>query len=89
VDRKLPYEQWFLLPAKQALGSNGRKRERARERETRVSPSRAPVFSCAHYFQAPPATQAIYLLDRINCFSAGREILTCTFIIVEAQESET
>ena len=26
-------------------------------RETRVSPSRAPVFSCAHYFQAP-ATQA-------------------------------
>ena len=24
----------------------------------RVSPSRAPVFSCAHYFQAP-ATQAI------------------------------
>ena len=38
-----------------------RKRERARARKTRdgprVSPSRAPVFSCAHYFQAP-ATQA-------------------------------
>ena len=34
-------------PAQQALGSSGRKRERARARETRVSPSRAPVFSCA------------------------------------------
>ena len=51
-------------PAQQALASSGRKRERARARETRedylsprVSPSRAPVFSCAHYFQAP-ATQA-------------------------------
>ena len=36
-------------------------RENGRARETRVSrvsPSRAPVFSCAHYFQAP-ATQAI------------------------------
>ena len=49
------------------LGSGGRKAggvggERARWRETRslslrVSPSRAPVFSFAHYFQAP-ATQA-------------------------------
>ena len=36
----------------QALGSSGRKRERARARETRE-----PIFSCAHYFQAP-ATQA-------------------------------
>ena len=44
-------------PAQKALGSSGRKRERARARETRVSPSRAPFFSCAHYFQAP-ATQA-------------------------------
>ena len=34
------------------FGVWGRKRERAR-----VSPSRAPVFSCAHYFSAP-ATQA-------------------------------
>ena len=32
-----------------------RERERARARETRKGP---PVFSCAHYFQAP-ATQAI------------------------------
>ena len=62
-------------------------RENRRARETRVSP-RAPVFSCAHYFQAP-ATQAIYLLGRINCFSVGRGILTCTFIIVKAQGSET
>ena len=34
-----------------ALGSSGRKRERTRARETRVSPSCAPVFSCTHYFQ--------------------------------------
>ena len=50
-------------PAWQALGSSGRKRERARERETRVSrvsPSRAPVFSCALYFQAPLLPSACY-----------------------------
>ena len=43
----------------EAPGSSGRKRERARARETRprVSPSLARVFSCAHYFHAP-ATQA-------------------------------
>ena len=35
-----------------------KERTGAREGDTRgVSPSRAPVFSCAHYFQAP-ATQA-------------------------------
>ena len=34
-----------------------RENGRARGRHPRVSPSRAPVFSCAHYFQAP-ATQA-------------------------------
>ena len=49
------------------LGSSGHKKKRAREKETRegkgssltrrVSPSRAPVLSFAHYFQAP-ATQA-------------------------------
>ena len=44
-------------PAWQVLGSSGRKRERAHARETRVSPSRAPVFFCVHYFQVP-ATQA-------------------------------
>ena len=33
------------------------KKERTRERGTRVSPSRALVLSCAHYYQAP-ATQA-------------------------------
>jgi len=33
------------------------KKEGVRERETRVTPSRALVLSCAHYFQAP-ATQA-------------------------------
>ena len=30
---------------------------RAREKETRMSPSRAPLLSFPHYFQAP-ATQA-------------------------------
>ena len=44
--------------AQQALGSSGRKRERARARETRVSPSRAPVSSCAHYFQAPASRKS-------------------------------
>ena len=34
-----------------------REKGRARGRHPRVSPSRAPVFSCAHYFQAS-ATQA-------------------------------
>ena len=52
-------------PAQQALGSSGRKRERARARETRVSPSRAPVFSCAHQLQAP-ATQAKGKEFRLN-----------------------
>ena len=31
----------------------------------RVSPSRAPVFSCAHYLQAP-ATQAMWYLCQIS-----------------------
>ena len=34
----------------------------------RVSPSRAPVFSCAHYFQAP-ATQATKHLASVACCS--------------------
>ena len=34
----------------------------------RVSPSRAPVFSCAHYFQAP-ATQATKHLASVACSS--------------------
>ena len=51
-----------------ALGSSGRKRERAR-----VSPSRAPVFSCAHYFQAP-AMQATPLV--FSRTFRGREAMT-------------
>ena len=49
--------------AQQALGSGGHKKKRAREKETRerrgssltprVSPSRAPVLSFTHHFQAP------------------------------------
>ena len=48
--------KWGLV-ACVALGSRGHKKKRAREKETRegVSPSRAPVFSFAHYFQASAA----------------------------------
>ena len=38
------------------------KKERARERGTRVSPSRALVLSCAHYYQAPAAQATVRLL---------------------------
>ena len=47
-----------ILTPTQALESSGRKKEQERARETlegchcRVSPSRAPVFSCAHYSSA-------------------------------------
>ena len=40
------------------LGTSRRKKEQALSRETHVSPSSAPVLSCAHYFQEA-ATQAI------------------------------
>ena len=46
-------------------GENGRARVRHAGGE---SPSRAPVFSCAHYFQAP-ATQARCLYDCCNFVS--------------------
>ena len=46
-----------------ALGSSWHKKKRAREKETRVSLSRAPVLSFAHYFQAP-ATQATFSEER-------------------------
>ena len=59
----------FLLPLSTSLPHSprcrrlevvGTRKKRAREKETRdtpgVSPSRAPVLSFAHYFQAP-ATQ--------------------------------
>ena len=45
------------LRSRRLDGSSGRKKEREREREPCVSPSRAPVIFCAHYFQAR-ATQA-------------------------------
>ena len=57
----------FCANVKMSLSSNWAKitslrsrrleKKRAREKETRESPSRAPVLSFAHYFQAP-ATQA-------------------------------
>ena len=37
------------------LEVSGRKKELARARETRVSPSRAPVLSCAHYLKRESA----------------------------------
>ena len=40
-------------------------RENGRARGRHVSPSRAPVFSCAHHFQAP-ATQATGMVLRRN-----------------------
>ena len=40
------------LRSRRLNGSSGRKKERERERETRVSPSRAPVLFCAHYFHS-------------------------------------
>ena len=44
----------------EVVGERENERARGRHARGRVSPSRAPVFSCAHYFQAP-ATQAIQL----------------------------
>ena len=43
----------------EVVGTSGHKKRRAREKETRESPSRAPVLSFARYFQAP-ATQASF-----------------------------
>ena len=52
---------------------SGRKKEQAHERETRegtrVSPSCAPVFSCAHYFHAP-ATQANKMVTNCDSFKS-------------------
>ena len=48
-----------------ALGSSWHKKKRAREKETSVSLSRAPVLSFAHYFQAP-ATQATSVMAKMG-----------------------
>ena len=68
----------FVRISLRALGSSGRKRGRARARETRegwqsslsprVSPFRAPVFSCAHYFQAPATRAILVYICRGNVF---------------------
>ena len=52
-------------PAQQALGTSGRRKKRAREKETLP---RAPVLSFAHYFQAP-ATQATFSSTSFPTFS--------------------
>ena len=59
------------------MGAHGRKKEQARARETRegtyVSPSRARIFSCGHFFLAP-ATQAMY----VSCRHASGIVRTAT-----------
>ena len=57
----------LTYPARQALGTNGRKRDRAREGNTRgesVSFTR-PVLSCVHYFEAP-AMQATLMEQNVE-----------------------
>ena len=61
----------FGLPDLTSSGSSGRKRERARVRETRVSPSRAPIFSCAHYFQAPSTQATVEVVCLASCPNAN------------------
>ena len=46
----------------------------------RVSPSRAPIFSCAHYFQAP-ATQANLILTRFVYLQNNPDIVSLTLRI--------
>ena len=74
--KKEPYERLTL-----GERENGRARRR---HAPLASPSRAPVFSCAHYFQAP-ATQAswhltssisVYLFPN-HCFCFGSSTGTC------------
>ena len=51
------FSSLFSLRSRRLEVAGERENGRARGRHARVSPSRAPVFSCGHYFQAP-ATQA-------------------------------
>ena len=54
----------------------GTKKQRAREKETRVSPSRAPVLSFARYFQAP-ATQARKITSSAGKRWGGADLENC------------
>ena len=76
-----PFYQRPTQPALQALGSSGHEKKRAREKETRdtprVSPSRAPVLSFAHYFQAP-ATQPPSHRDVLG--ASWRVLASSTFV---------
>ena len=59
----------FSLRSRRLEIGGGRENERAR-RETRASPSRALVFSCANYFQAPVTQATLFYLLYIflsNC----------------------
>ena len=51
-----------------------RKNGRKRRRHPRVSPSRAPALSFAHYFQAP-ATQSSYLFTTVSPYQVFKEQL--------------
>ena len=56
-----------------------KERTGAREGDTRgMSPSRAPIFSCAHYFQAP-ATQATLLINSFK--TEGRGLKGTNYIL--------
>ena len=57
---RFPFPFKRLPRRRQALGSRGRKRERARARETREGSRARPFFSCAHYFRAPAAQTSVF-----------------------------
>ena len=58
-----------------------RENRRARGRHARdESPSRAPVFSCAHYFQAPATRATLYSLFSSGDFSCYNQISTVPYL---------
>ena len=71
LSEKVPYLYAFYNLRSRRLEVVGARKKRAREKESRVSPSRAPVLFCAHYFQAP-ATQTMLFSKHMYAFlSAG------------------
>ena len=62
----------FALPDLTSSGSSERKRERACARETHVYPSRAPISSCAHYFQAPSTQATVEDVCLASCPNANQ-----------------
>ena len=62
---------------------NGRARRRHASRP-RVSPSRAPVFSCAHYFQAPATQAKSTVHKKIDVWTGPRRPLDLTLRVRES-----